>query len=168
MSAINVRASDAGPVFASQDLGTTNFAVRHFIDRKYPASVDAEGLLDSLVEPTPPCKQVWGTRCDSDAVVGMLPKCLTVTIYTGIERGWVQTKAADSDAESTVVDALSMVALVTFSLEMLEVVDQLATLCSSACTCSRTCSWHIPSSAFVKGSCSRSRLANSCRCSLVT
>lgn len=97
-----VRVLDADPVHATQDLGAANFERRHFIDREYLASVEdslddeEDKFLNYLIEPTPSCSKLWGTKNQTDeTVVGMLDRRLTVTIYTGQKEGWVQVKLQD-------------------------------------------------------------------------
>jgi len=89
-----VRVLDAEPVNASNDWGTANYEVRHFIDRDYLASIDQEeGIMESLISPTPPCHTVWGTKTEGgETVVGMLSRRLTITLLTDSIHGWQQVK----------------------------------------------------------------------------
>jgi len=90
--AVKIRVLDQDPVHASNDAMAANFEIRHFIDLDYLASIDKE-YLENLKDPTPPCQAVWGTRREGgERVVGMLGSRLTITLYTGIDKGWAQLK----------------------------------------------------------------------------
>ena len=93
-AAIKVKVLDAEEVFASNDSGAANSEIRHFIDKAYLASIPGGvKYLDSIVEPTPPCKELWGTKhTTSEVVVGMLSKRLPVSIYAGPTQGWLRAK----------------------------------------------------------------------------
>lgn len=87
-----VRVLDADPVFASND-----FALR--TTSLYRSGIP---LLSLLVEPTPFCDKIWGTRKDEDRVLGMLRYRLNISIYTGEKEGWVEAKLQNV----LVIDAL--------------------------------------------------------------
>lgn len=92
---LKLKVLDADEVFASNDLGCANFEIRHFIDRNYLASIaGGQEYLDTIVNPTPPCGGLWGTkrRSGDETVVGMLSTRLKVSIYRGSKSGWVLAK----------------------------------------------------------------------------
>jgi hypothetical protein len=93
MFALKVKVLGAEDVYATNDFCTADFEIRHFIDKNYLASLPGgQNYLDSIVEPTPPCAQLWGTKDeDGNAVVGMLSSRLKVSINVGQDE-WVMTK----------------------------------------------------------------------------
>jgi hypothetical protein len=90
--AIQVRVMNAEPVYATQDLGTSSYDRRHFIDKQYLEDIDInyDRFSEHLVPPTIPTNCVVETYSESK-VVGMLDLRLPVTIYVGDKDGWVQT-----------------------------------------------------------------------------
>mmetsp|Transcript_22868 Transcript_22868/g.26109 ORF Transcript_22868/g.26109 Transcript_22868/m.26109 type:complete len:256 (+) Transcript_22868:55-822(+) len=91
-----VRILDAEEVFATNDSCCHDFDKRHLIDRDYLASIDVgneTGVADGrLVDPTPPCNSIFGTKSTTDTIVGMIRKRLKVSIFVGDRSGWVQYK----------------------------------------------------------------------------
>lgn len=94
MFALKVRVMDAEETYASQDLGAANYEVRHFIDKTYLSSINGgQQCLENMVDPTPPCIGLWGTKGETnETIVGMLKHRLNVTVYMGPENGWQLTK----------------------------------------------------------------------------
>ncbi|CAB9530859.1 expressed unknown protein [Seminavis robusta] len=94
--AVKIRVFDEPEVYATNEFGVVDYEVRHMIDYNYLASidhVDARDYLEHLIAPTPPCNSVWGTNTEGEErVIGMLDQRLHVTLYTGIDKGWVQLK----------------------------------------------------------------------------
>jgi len=96
--AVKVKVLDAEEVYASQDLGAANYEIRHFIDKKYLLSIPGgQEYLDTLVAPTPPCSELYGTKRETrnEIVVGMLSKRLKVAIYVGARNGWKLSKLSN-------------------------------------------------------------------------
>lgn len=81
-------------MYASQDLGCANYEIRHFVSGAYLASIPGgQAYLDNILDPTPPCISLWGTKSDrEEIVVGMLKKRLPVTVWVGPRGGWMSLK----------------------------------------------------------------------------
>lgn len=108
-----IRIGGAHEVNATNDCLAATSEVRHFVDYNYLRSIESAyigGLVQNMIEPTPPCNKLTGTFTPGgDEVIGMLPFRLHIALY--LEDGFYTLRDGDINERNLNVKSWTMVKL---------------------------------------------------------